>query len=560
MRLLLLKGLLHAAWLAIAAGLGLWIGNRWSRSDASAEISRDATSAGAASTRAAGGIPGRAGPGGPAGSPFLPLVQQLSEDLSRSTGELRWLHWMDALERAVPADYPRLLRLAGTDSNALRLVASRWMELDPRGLFDHLAANGFVQDEVARLLFRDWARRDPEGAIRALDADENQAAPRWLRFQVVNQLMRQDPERGFKVLARWSIGDFGPSMNAVKDWAQTDPRRAAQVVLDHPSGYGSRLGLEAIGEVWAAGDPAAALAFATSQTGQLPTVLARSAIKAWAKRDASAAAEWLASASPAVRNRLSAELMEAWAGQDLAAAIEWSQSELTGGALTRAIEGLVRGAAEKDPAQAAALVSEMKDFRERASAAVAVAQKWIPELDTPNARIPDEMAAWLQSLDEGSRVRAIEATFWNWVGADAPGLARLLGETRDTLLSDDYYGHLARRLARRDPAEAIAWADTLPGTARHEAGAQAFAEWRSTQSESAQEWFRKLPSDDPRRRPYLQAAVRQLAYDPVGPELLASFTDGERAMIRDFLATADLPEEKRHRLLEALPNPPLSAP
>lgn len=249
--------------------------------------------------------------------------------------------------------------------------------------------------------------------------------------------------------------------------------------------------------------------------------------------------------------------MEAWAGQDLAAAVEWSQSQLTGGALTRAIEGLVRGAADQDPTQAAALVSEMAASPERASAAAAVAQKWIPEFDTPNARIPDEMAAWLRSLDEPSRVRAIEATFWSWTSADADGLARLLGETQDTLLSDHRYGLLARRLARQDPAGALAWADALPGTVRHEAGAQAFAEWRGAQPEPAQSWFRELPSGDPRRRPYLQATVEQLAYDPVGPELLSTFTDGERAMIRDLLTTASsLPEEKRQRLLEALPESP----
>ncbi|MCW5558858.1 MAG: hypothetical protein KIT22_13650, partial [Verrucomicrobiae bacterium] len=184
----------------------------------------------------------------------------MSEDLSQSTGEMRWLHWMDALERAALTDFPRLLELASTDSTALDLVASRWMELDPRGLFDHVAANGFIQSEVAQFLFRHWTERDPEAAIQALDADGNQSRPpRWLRVSVADQLMQQDPERGFHVLSRWHVGDFEPSMNAVKDWARADPRRAAQVVLDHPSGTASQLGLATIGEVWASGDPVAAL-------------------------------------------------------------------------------------------------------------------------------------------------------------------------------------------------------------------------------------------------------------------------------------------------------------
>lgn len=564
MRSILIKGLLHAAWLAIAVGLGLWIGMRWSQTSTPTENSPEGKPSDAAWHEPASGIVGRPGPGRPDGPPPLSLVRQLSEDLSRSTGELRWLHWMDALERATPADFPRLLQLADANSTALKLVASRWMERDPQSLFDHLAAHGFVQHEVARLLFRRWMERDPEAAIQALETgtpDSHQGmSPRWLRFEVVNQLMQQDPERGFEILSRWNIVNHGPSMNAVKDWSRTDPRRAAQVVLDHPSGYGSRLGLETIGEVWATEDPAAALAFATSQTGHLPTILARSAIKAWAKHDAAAAADWLVSTSPSVRSRLSPDLLEAWAGQDLAAAVEWSQSQLTGAALTRAIEGLVRGAAEQDPAQAAALVSDMVDSPERATAAAAVVQKWIPEFGTPHARIPDETVAWLRSLDGQSRVRAVESVFSDWARVDVAGLVRFLGETQDSLLPDDYYGQLARRLVRRDPVEALAWADALPGTARQVAGAQAFAEWRSAQPEPAQKWFRELPTDDPRRRPYLQAAVEQLAYSPLGPDLLTPFTDGERAMIRDLLSTTSLPEDKRQKLLEALPNPTEPAP
>src|SRR5688572_14686743 len=65
-----------------------------------------------------------------------PLTTKLERDLSMSAGVTRWLHWLAALEKAGPADFPRLMRLAQTDSTAKGFVAARWVEVAPRHLFD----------------------------------------------------------------------------------------------------------------------------------------------------------------------------------------------------------------------------------------------------------------------------------------------------------------------------------------------------------------------------------------------------------------------------------------
>src|SRR5205809_499751 len=65
-----------------------------------------------------------------------PLATKLERDLSMSSGVTRWLYWLEAIEKAVPADFPRLLQLAQGNVAATRLVSDRWIELYPRHVFD----------------------------------------------------------------------------------------------------------------------------------------------------------------------------------------------------------------------------------------------------------------------------------------------------------------------------------------------------------------------------------------------------------------------------------------
>jgi len=96
-----------------------------------------------------------------------PLATQLEQDLSMSSGVTRWLYWLEALERAAPADFPRLARLAQANPAALRFVATRWVDLAPRHLFDTLVAatknggGGLPVRELAEALFNEWPKREP---------------------------------------------------------------------------------------------------------------------------------------------------------------------------------------------------------------------------------------------------------------------------------------------------------------------------------------------------------------------------------------------------------------
>ena len=104
--------------------------------------------------------------------------------------------------------------------------------------------------------------------------------------------------------------------------------------------------------------------------------------------------------------------------------------------------------------------------------------------------------------------------------------------------------------------EAIDWASQLTGERGMQAGAEAFAEWRSFQPEVAMKWFTDLPADDSRRQPFFETAIRTLAYHPQAAEQLAAMSATDRDAARGVLQKmTSLPEERRARLLSALVSP-----
>src|SRR5688572_5407355 len=105
-----------------------------------------------------------------------PVTTRLERDLSMSSGVTRWLYWLEALEKAAPADFPRLVRLAQGNGTILRFVAARWAETAPRHMFDTLVAfsrSAFPINDLSNILFDEWPKRDPDGMIAALNAPDD---------------------------------------------------------------------------------------------------------------------------------------------------------------------------------------------------------------------------------------------------------------------------------------------------------------------------------------------------------------------------------------------------
>jgi hypothetical protein len=486
------------------------------------------------------------------------LATKLERDLAISSGVTRWLYWLEAIEKAQAADFPRLARLAQGDPAVLRLVASRWAELYPRHFFDTLVAASRGQgrlpvQELANILFREWPKRDPEAAIAALDSGENFGMRARWRVDAAETVIENDPERGLCLLADWHIDRFGPRMTAIAKWAAADPRHAAEFTLDHPAGYAPELTMEAIGKAWAATDPASALEFAAARPGGLASKLAGAALKERAGANLTDAASWLADADTRTRDSLSPAFVETWAKHDASGALDWCESNLGGISLIQAVGAVLKGAADTDIAGAAALVTSLSPSSARAEAAEAVATKWFPEMSSGNPAKP-EAIAWLSGLDPYSIKRVMDSFVEvNWASSDPASMAAFLTSSNAEQVSASAYTVLAREMSRRNPVGALEWANGLPGQQAIIVGGEAFASWRSAQPEAATQWFDSLPETDPRRQPFFQSAVRTLAWgNPQAAEQFAAMSPDQRADALGVIEKMTLPDDRRASLLAAL--------
>lgn len=435
-----------------------------------------------------------------------PLATQLARDLAVSSRVARWLYWLEAVDKASVADFPRLARLANGDPTAIRLVASHWVQLDLPHLYNTLSdtriRRGLPVDELAGVLFLEWARRDPDAAIAALQGTNSLGTREAWRFNVAGYLVEKDPERGLRALSEWGIDNFAPLMGGVTKWASADPRHAVEVVLAHPAGYTSELALNTIAREWVRVDPVAAMDFASVKSGQLPTVFANSVLKAWAGQNLSQAAEWLARGDIAARRRFSPVFVQAWAKTDPTNALAWCESNLSGDSLAETMGNIANALAQKEVAAAAEFVANMKPSAARAEAAAGVARYWFPGWRSGQP-VPVAAIAWLAGLDADSIRRTLLQVEWKWSNGDPKSMAEFLTKAASNSVPPSADASVARALARQNPPDALAWASRLPGGRGLNAGRAAFNEWRHTQPELAMNWLNDLPPTDSRRNSFL---------------------------------------------------------
>jgi hypothetical protein len=552
-----MKTLFNSLVIVAAAGMGLAAGFAWRATRGSESAASPAATAAFSVVLPAQPVRGFSPRAAVRQADDSPLATKLERDLSMSSGVTRWLYWLEALEKAALGDFPRLARLAQSDSIALRFVAARWVELGPRHLFDTLVAasksgRGFPADQLAEVLFEEWPKRDPEAVIAALNgADGYGQRNRWRRDVAVS-LVEQDVERGLRLMSELHIENIGPRMSAVAKWAAADPRHAAEFTLENPAGYASRLTMETIGKEWAKTDPGRALEFAAAKPGELGSALATAVLKEWTGRNLDDAADWLAGADARTRNRLSPAFVETWAKQDAASALTWCESNLEGSGLAQAVGGVLKSVAARDVAGAARLVAEMNPSPARAEAAAAVARKWFPEFASYNKAVEPEAIAWLGGLDAHSVKRVLDEVRWQWSNSDPKSMAAYLASSSNEQIAPEVHSTLARQMARKNPFEALDWASRLPADRALSAGNDAFNAWQYAQPEAAMQWLNDLPSADARRLPFFQSAVRFLSYDPRAPELFGAMSASDRAAARSVIETMSLPEDRRTRLLDVL--------
>lgn len=485
--------------------------------------------AGKSTPRDAAGPAGVAAMDSPALQEGSALAAKLRTDLSMSDGVTRWLHWMTAVEKATPKDFPHLARLAKDIPGAVAILGARWIEIDPQGLFEacmdgNTGGPGFPSDELGTMLFQTWPQKDPDAALAVLKA--NPSIQMGWQYQALETLFSNRPEEALITMSELRIGSFSPGMHGVEKWAAADPRRAAEVALAHPCGFASRAVLAAIGKQWAASDPQGALAFAASQATASGRELANQLIKNWVEKDPAKASEWFEAADDATNKRLLPSFVEAWGKQDAHAALQWCQTNTSGARQADLIASLVKGSLQKSPDDAAALVAGMEVSAARTKAAVAFAetvlhQGWWPTMVNrmPDGKAKPEAIAWLGQLDPESRKQVIANISWSWGENDPQGFAEFLRSPAGQAAGPEAMAAAARGLVRKQPLEAMELANQMPAENRQNAVVDTFSNWTRYQPEAAMEWLAELPVSDPRREScYLSAVMQAVPFASFGGE------------------------------------------
>nr|MDQ3623506.1 hypothetical protein [Verrucomicrobiota bacterium] len=119
-------------------------------------------------------------------------------------GAKRWLLLLSATEKATPEELSALIRDVGEDSAAMRIIAARWAELDPRHMFSWLHAHYLenapgtqsLRHVMGDVLFEYWTKSDTAGAIKALTDLHEFSGRESLRTKVINEVMKLDAEQG----------------------------------------------------------------------------------------------------------------------------------------------------------------------------------------------------------------------------------------------------------------------------------------------------------------------------------------------------------------------------
>lgn len=387
----------------------------------------------------------------------LAYVRQLPEGTERTQAILM------AISVVARTDVDRALALAR------ELAITREQRAIYNALFAQLATSdlaaavqrlatvpgGFARMNALRAVADVWAARDAE-AVLAWAEKFTDSADRTIAMEAaLAGLARQSPQRAI-ALAQEKLG--GASLQQailafVPRLIESDPVAAAQVVAALPSGEAKRLVAAEVARTVGVAAPQQALAWAGALTDASARQIARrAALEVWALNDP-------------VSSSLYVAAMPADAAQ------------------VDAAEQVARVLGSRSPAQAAAWVQTLSSPEARQAAAISAASSWAQS-------DPSAAAQWASNLVVADgRLAALRGVLSHWVRADAASTqAFVAGLSAD--VQPAAAAAIAPPLAQRDPAGALAWAQSLPTPqAREEATLAAYGRWRQNAPASAEAWL-----------------------------------------------------------------------
>ena len=497
--------------------------------------------------------------------PGRPISPVLISAFESEKGAARWLKLLAASEEATAREMPGLIRAAGKDGAAIRMLAARWAELDPMHMFRTLHGEYLVAEDapgalpersaLMDILIESWCAANPAAVVKTLNDVPNFSQREQLRMRAASQLIKTDVERGLTAMSDWNIRNYLPDLKAVGAWAAKDPARAAEVVAKLGHSAVGREALTQVGKAWAATDPQGALQKAASLPFFAGITFAGQIVGDWAARDLKSAERFTTQIKdPAMRNAAGLGLAKAWAKTDPAAAVAWSNENLRGAARAEAVGGVIKALAEKDIRAAAELASGLEGGALQSRACASIFETWFDK----GASSREAAFEWLAGIEDAAvRSAALETVQWKWVWTEPAGVKEFIAGKFGYLASEAVVNNVARNQGMRDPEAAWKWAESLAEDRRTGASQAVLTSWLSIRPEAAADFVRKMEAGA-KRDQAIQTVAQHLVWQ--SPQLAGKWWKGlgpaDRKVVREIYDRYGLPADQKAQLENALSTTP----
>ncbi len=343
-------------------------------------------------------------------------------------------------------------------------------------------------------LLMQWAAKDPdavEAYARSIDDPQKRATA---MSSLVYGIAQRDPERALALAGSIeNLNSRSQAMSgAILGFANGNPARAAGMLDQIKNVQTRNQTIGSLASQWMRKDQTAALAWLDSlPPGPGRTQGYGSAISQLTLEDPSRAASLFTKLPTAARRNSIQHLVYQWAAQDFEAARDWVINLDDPVSRTNATSQLVNSWINKDPAGAAAYLTDPETPKTNQSnhSISQVAAQWAQ-------KDPAAAMAWAESLENDSlRKNAISGLYRQWSSSDPAAAAAKLASVTDPQDRKNAMHAIAEAWTNSDPDAAISWLETLPTEDRYPTAVTTLSALSYTMPERAAALFTQLSQE-----------------------------------------------------------------
>ncbi len=343
------------------------------------------------------------------------------------------------------------------EQEAVTGVASAWAERDPRaalGWIDTLPKS-LARQDLVETVGRAWAEKDPRAELA------------WARSLSDEASRRAALTSGVRRLA---TADLGAALNLIQTFPAGEEHDQAIAVAAHGAAETDvRSALELVDKLSA---------------GPVRNDLMQQLCLAWSQSEPRSALDWFIQNAPAGKgdNNLNG-MVQAWMGNAPEEATAWAQALPPGDRRDSILSRIVSGFVTSDLDRAQSLFAQLPPSAQGDAAGLIVNAIFQDN--------PEKASAWAQSLPAGGAQKsAFTILGQQWANNDTTAGAQWLGALPEGQARDAAIGSFTSSAFDRDPAGALAWAQTI-GDDRDRANhvEQLVRRWLRSDSSAAKSWL-----------------------------------------------------------------------